>query len=200
MRLPVSQPAARVAAKVATVGLLLAAALQLLLALGVVPVSMAWGGTQPVLTLPLRIASLIAVVVLALSTYVIRRRAGLVPQAQPSTPIKVLAWVIAVYLTLNTVGNFASASTAEAMLFGPISLISALACLLVPPRARAEPYPRRRLVFRASPPPIGMSAGARSSGPSTAALPWHLSDNTSITAATSECRRSPGGRNPGPKV
>jgi hypothetical protein len=77
------------------------------------------------------IASLIAVVVLALSTSVIRRRAGLVPEAEPSMPIKVLAWVIAVYLILNTVGNFASASAAEAALFGPISLISALACLLV---------------------------------------------------------------------
>jgi hypothetical protein len=131
MHLHVSPPAARVAANVATVGLLLAAALQLLLALGVLPVTLAWGGSQPVLTLPLRIASLIAVVVLALSTYVIRRRAGLVPRAEPSMPIKVLAWVIAVYLILNAVGNFASASAAEATLFGPISVISALACLLV---------------------------------------------------------------------
>jgi hypothetical protein len=131
MRLPVSQPAARVAANVATVGLLLAAALQLLLALGVLPITMAWGGTQPVLTLPLRIASLIAVVVLAFSTYVIRRRAGLVRKVEPSMPIKVLAWVIAGYLVLNTAGNFASASAGEATLFGPISLISALACLLV---------------------------------------------------------------------
>jgi hypothetical protein len=131
MHLPVSPPAARVAANVATVGLLLAAALQLLLAVGVLPVTMAWGGTQPALTLPLRIASLTAVVVLALATYVIRRRAGLLPQAEPSMPIKVLAWVIAIYLSLNTAGNFASSSAVEARLFGPISLVSALACLLV---------------------------------------------------------------------
>jgi hypothetical protein len=131
MHLQISPPAARVAANVATVGLLLAAALQVLLAFGVLPITMAWGGSQPVLTLQLRSASLIAVVVLALSAYVIRRRAGLVPKAVPSMPIKVLAWVIAVYLVLNTAGNFASASAGETMLFGPISLISALACLLV---------------------------------------------------------------------
>jgi hypothetical protein len=129
--MPITPTAARVAANVATVGLLLAAVLQLLLALGVLPVTMAWGGTQQVLTLPLRIASLVAVVVLVLSTYVICRRAGLVPNAEASMPIKVLAWVIAIYLSLNTAGNFASASAAEATLFGPISLISALACLLV---------------------------------------------------------------------
>jgi hypothetical protein len=116
---------------VATLGLLLAAVLQFMLAVGVLPVTMAWGGTQPVLTLPLRIASLAAVVVLALSTYVIRRRAGLLPQAEPSTPVKVLAWVIAVYLMLNTAGNFASASAGETSVFGPISLVSALACLFV---------------------------------------------------------------------
>jgi hypothetical protein len=131
MRLPVSPSAARVAANIATVALLLAAALQLSLALGVVPVTMAWGGTQPVLTLPLRIASLLAVVVLALSTYVIRRRAGLLPQREPSMPIKVLTWIIASFLILNTGGNFASASAEESMVFGPISLVSAVACLLV---------------------------------------------------------------------
>jgi hypothetical protein len=92
---------------------------------------MAWGGTQPVLTLPLRIASLAAAPVLALSTYVIRRRAGLLPQADSSTPVKVLAWVIALYLILNTAGNFASGSARETTVFGPISLVSALACLLV---------------------------------------------------------------------
>jgi hypothetical protein len=53
------------------------------------------------------------------------------PGAEPSMPIKVLAWVIAVYLLLNTAGNFASASATEATVFGPISLVSALACLLV---------------------------------------------------------------------
>jgi hypothetical protein len=131
-----------VAATVATVGLLLAAVLQLLLAVGVLPVTMAWGGTQPVLTPALRIASLAAVVVLALSTYVIRRRAGLSPQVAPSTLVNVLAWVIALYLMLNTAGNFASGSAGETAVFGPISLVSApawRACLSREPSEQVAP-------------------------------------------------------------
>jgi hypothetical protein len=36
-----------------------------------------------------------------------------------------------VVLALNTVGNFASRSRGEALLFGPLTLVTALACLLV---------------------------------------------------------------------
>jgi hypothetical protein len=128
------------AANVATIGFLLAAVLQVLLALGVVPVTMAWGGTQPVLTAPLRTASLAAVVVFGLAACVIRRRA----RPHPSRPINVLAWAIAVLLAVNTAGNFASRSTGEAALFGPLSLLLALSCLLV----AASRQPNRANEFR----------------------------------------------------
>ncbi len=123
--------AARIAGNVATFGFLVAICLQILLALGIVPITMAWGGTQPVLTGSLRIASVLAAAMLALFAYIIRRRAGLAASARPSRLINILAWVITCYLALNTLGNFASSSTAEAIVFGPLSLLSALACLLV---------------------------------------------------------------------
>ena len=50
------------AAGVATAGFAITMLLQLLLAAGVLPSTMAWGGMQPVLTVSLGIASLVAVV------------------------------------------------------------------------------------------------------------------------------------------
>jgi hypothetical protein len=126
-----SPPVSRVAANVATGGFALVAFLQVLLALGVLPITMAWGGTQKVLTARLRVASLVAVVVLGLCGYVIRRRAGLTGETDPSGPVKVGSWIIAVYLAVNSLGNFTSSSRAEARLFGPLSLVVALSSLLV---------------------------------------------------------------------
>ncbi len=126
-----SPATARLAANVATVGFGLAAVLQLLLALGLLPVTMAWGGSQTLLTLPLRLASVVAAALLGVFAYGIRRRAGLAGDGRPSTLTKVLAWAIALYMALNTFGNFASSSPGEALLFGPLSLLLALSCLLV---------------------------------------------------------------------
>jgi hypothetical protein len=126
-----SPSAAQIAGNVATFGFLVAIVLQLLLALGIVPVTMAWGGTQSVLTTSLQLTSVVAAGILGGFAYVIRRRAGLGASVQLSKVLKILAWVITLYLALNTLGNFASSSTGEAMLFGPISLIVTLACLIV---------------------------------------------------------------------
>jgi hypothetical protein len=126
-----SEPVAQAAANVATLAFAVSMVLQLLLALGVLPVSMAWGGTQKVLTGRLRLASLLAVVVLGLFAYVIRWRAGLVGDGPIPLWVTVLAWVITLFLTLNTLGNFASKSVAERVVFGTTTLILVVACLLV---------------------------------------------------------------------
>ena len=127
----VTRRTARMAANVATIAFGVGIVLQLLLAAGILPVTMAWGGSQPVLTTALRLSSLLAVVILGLAAYVIRRRAGLIGTGPVSLPIKVLAWVITAYMALNALGNFASASAAEKLVFGPIALILFGACLLV---------------------------------------------------------------------
>jgi hypothetical protein len=131
MRLLTSPSVTKTAGTVATIAFVASMLLQLLLALGVVPISMAWGGTQTVLTVALRVASLLAVVVLALFAYVIRRRAGLVGDLPIPALIKVLAWVITLFLALNTLGNFASKSVAERAVFGTTTLILVVSCLLV---------------------------------------------------------------------
>jgi hypothetical protein len=127
----ISPAAARLAGNVATLGFLAFIVIQLLLALGIIPVTMAWGGSQTILTPSLRLASLLAVVLLGGFAYVIRRRAGLLAQARPSRSIKILAWVITGFLFLGTLGNLASSSQGEKLLFTPLSLVLVLSCLLV---------------------------------------------------------------------
>ena len=126
-----SRSTARLMGNLATVLFAIVIVLQLLLAAGILPISMAWGGQQSVLTPGLRWASLAAVVVLASCTYVIRRRAGLVGDQPPSTLIKVLSWVITAYMALNTLGNLASPSMAEKAVFGPITFLLVVSCAVV---------------------------------------------------------------------
>jgi hypothetical protein len=127
----VSQSTARITGNIATLAFLAVIVLQLLLALGILPVTMAWGGSQTVLTPSLRLAHILAALLIAGFAFVIRRRAGLLGHAHPSRLIKILAWVITGFMLLNTLGNFASSSTAEKLVFGSLTLVLVIACLLV---------------------------------------------------------------------
>jgi hypothetical protein len=115
----------------ATILFALVIVLQILLAVGVLPITMAWGGRQSVLTPGFRLASLAAVVILASFAYVIRRRAGLLGQGPPSLLIKILSWIVTAYMVFNLLGNLTSPSLAEKLVFGPITLLLVVACALV---------------------------------------------------------------------
>jgi hypothetical protein len=105
--------------------------LQLLLAAGILPITMAWGGREAILTTNLRIASLFSVVLLGFFAYVIRRRAGLIGEAPIPTSIKILAWLVTAFSAFNLLGIIASTSTGEQILFGPISLLLVASCFVV---------------------------------------------------------------------
>jgi len=105
--------------------------LQILIAAGILPITMAWGGRQSELTPGLRVAGLGALVVLAAFAYVIRRRAGLLGASPPSTLIRVLSWIVTAYMAFNLLGNLTSPSLAEKLVFGPITLLLVLSCALV---------------------------------------------------------------------
>ena len=120
-----------VAANVATGLFLFFIAVQLLVAIGILPASILWGGGQDELTLGLRFASVGASLVLALFIYLIRSRAGLISGRPPSPFIRISAWVVTGYMALNVLGNFVSVNPIEKMVFGPLALILALACLIV---------------------------------------------------------------------
>lgn len=125
-----SAAAGRVAAQVATVGFITFIGIQAGLALGLIPVTMAWGGTQATLTPSLRVASVVAALVLAGCAVTMRTRAGLT-RFRVSRGVRIAAFVITAYLALNVVGNLTSPSDAERLLFGPLSAVLVIACGVV---------------------------------------------------------------------
>jgi hypothetical protein len=125
------QKTARIAGNAATALYALTIILQLLLATGILPITMAWGGREPVLTTNLRIASLASAALLVFLIYVIRRRAGLVRDASITPFIKVLSWLVTAFSALNFLGILVSLSSGEKILFGPISFLLLVACILV---------------------------------------------------------------------
>jgi hypothetical protein len=118
-------------ANIATFLFVVVIVLQILLAAGIFPVSMAWGGRQSQLTASLRIASIIAAVLLGVFIYVIRYRAGLVGNVPMPVFIKVVSWIITAFMAFNTLGNITSVSTNEKLIFGPVTFILSVACLVV---------------------------------------------------------------------
>jgi len=105
--------------------------LQLLLAAGILPVSMAWGGRSTELTPVMRLSSLIAIIILCYFTYMIARRSGILGTTPPSRLIKMVSWLVTVYLVFNTLMNFLSSSSAERWLFGPITLTLVVLTLII---------------------------------------------------------------------
>lgn len=121
----------KLAGNMATILFALFMGVQLLLAAGILPIHIAWGGRQAELTPALRVASLAAVLVLGLFIYIIRYRAGLLGGVPAPTAVRVMAWVITGFMVLNTLGNFTSLSNVERFLFGPMALMMTVACLVV---------------------------------------------------------------------
>ena len=121
----------KIAGRIAVVLFGIVILLQLLLAAGILPISMAWGGREVEFTIGLRLASLGAAILLAGFAYVITRKADLIGGNPPSLIINILSWLITAYMGLNTLGNFTSPSAGEKWLFGPITLVLLICCLVV---------------------------------------------------------------------
>jgi hypothetical protein len=105
--------------------------LQLMLAAGILPISMAWGGRHTELTLTLRLSSLIAIILLCYFAYMIARRSGIMGTTSPSKLINILSWFVTAYLVFNTVMNFSSSSPVEKWVFGPLTLVLVVITLII---------------------------------------------------------------------
>jgi hypothetical protein len=130
----------RLAAIVAAVLLANVAALQIGVAAGAPLGEFVWGGTNDgVLPTDLRVASAIAVPVLLVVAWVLLARAGVVPRGV--LPARILApacWVLFALFALNTLGNLASESGFERLIFAPVTaLLAALSAVV----ARRGPDP-----------------------------------------------------------
>ena len=121
----------KISANIATILFGIVVLIQLLLAAGVLPITMAWGGRQEVLTPGLRIAGIVSAMILALFAYIIRHRAGLTGAESISVWSKVLAWIVTAYMAFNTFTNLASQSTTEKIVFVPITAVLTIVCFVV---------------------------------------------------------------------
>lgn len=122
---------AHLSANVATVLFIVFIGAQLLAAAGALPVSMFWGGRKTELTPTLRVMGFVAAVLLSVFVYVIRYQAGLVGSVPSPTAVRVGAWLVTGYMALNVLSNFASKSPVEKFLFGPLTILLTVSCLVV---------------------------------------------------------------------
>ena len=126
-----NQKNVRVIANIVTVLLALVIAMQLLLAAGVLPASISWGGRQTEATTGFQITSIVAALILGGFIYIIRYRAGLLGKTSIPKGIRIGSWIVAGFMVLNTLGNLASVNTVEKFVFAPLTFVIAIACFIV---------------------------------------------------------------------
>ncbi len=113
------------------------AAFQVALALGAPFGDIAWGGSSPVLSGPMRWASAAAAVYLLAAGAMMLGRAGDWGRGWPRGLFLAVNILLAVQLALNTAANLAASSAAERFGMGAASLAGCLCCL-------AALWPERR--------------------------------------------------------
>ncbi len=121
----------KVSVIIATVLFLSIAIFQILVLLGVFPVSMTWGGQFETITPVLMISNIIAFFLLTFFACVIWIRAEISKGRTPSKFFFVMSWVITGLMLLNTLGNITSKSALEKMIFTPATIILFVTCLIV---------------------------------------------------------------------
>jgi len=126
---------------------------QILVVVGVVPVSVLWGGSYDELNWKLRRASIAGACILVGFAHIIYKRAEHLFQKsgpnsqgmetslttdQLSSPTSmhpskqyVTSWIVTAYLALNTLGNFASKTAFERYVSGTLTLILTISCAIV---------------------------------------------------------------------
>lgn len=119
-------PPAKAASYVAIGLFCLMAVIQIAISIGLLPVTIVWGGSQKERTLQNSLASALAALILVGMAWIIHRR-----RTHPSRLIRVGSWVISFYMVLNTVGNLLSSSLVERYLFGSMTTALAISCFVV---------------------------------------------------------------------
>ena len=103
---------------------------QILLAIGLPLGRFAFGGKYEALPKNLRIMSLVAIGIFVLGSISVLVRVGILAIIPDSIVFVVIVWVLAFYLSLNTLMNLASESKSEKHVMTPISLCTAI-CLFI---------------------------------------------------------------------
>lgn len=117
-------------ALILTVILALLAVFQIALAAGAPWGHFAWGGQQRVLPRKLRIGSVIAVVIYAVTAFIAWERVG-VSTLLPAPFVQVAMWVLFAYFALGIVMNAISRSKPERYTMTPVVAVLAVLSLLI---------------------------------------------------------------------
>jgi len=128
----------RWAARGAALFCLAFAGFQVALALGAPYGDMAWGGSSPVLSAPMRWASVAAAVYLLGAAALMEVRAGDWGRTWPRWPVFAFNAFLALQLALNTAANLAAATDAERYGMGMASVVG---CVLSALALNARPRP-----------------------------------------------------------
>lgn len=127
-----SDRAGRTAAVLAAIGFAGVAAFQVALAAGVAWGHAAWGGAHAELSTAQRIGSAVAVVVWIAVALIVLGRAGFWGASRRlRTFFRWGTWFLAGVSVLAAVVNFASRSSWENVIFGPLALFLAILCTVV---------------------------------------------------------------------
>ncbi|MCX7737135.1 MAG: hypothetical protein N2319_10525 [Candidatus Kapabacteria bacterium] len=109
----------------------LIAMFQVMLVLGFPYAEASWGGKYKVLPKKLRVASVIATILLIFIGFIYLLASKILPEIIPFQTTKIIMWIIVVFLLLNTIGNLASKSKYEKLFMTPISFIMLICGLIL---------------------------------------------------------------------
>ncbi|MCI4667136.1 MAG: hypothetical protein MRZ79_03175 [Bacteroidia bacterium] len=98
--------------------------LQVLIIMGFLPASMVWGGRLESFD-QLLLAFVMGMGVMFLIGLVVAFKTGYIKHRIPEKIVNALLWVCGFFFLLNTLGNLASASILESIIFTPITIVLA---------------------------------------------------------------------------
>ena len=103
------------------------AMIQLGIAVGLLPVTIVWGGSQHERTWQNSVASVVAAALLLAMAWIIHARATTTTTttALPRS-LRVAAWMVTGYMALNTLGNALSPTFVERYIFGTMTVVLAI--------------------------------------------------------------------------
>ena len=110
-------------------GLILLFLFHVLVTLKIIPSDNIWGGQVSGTDPSLLYFELIAFAITGIFIFIILAKLDYIKIKKFRTLLNVGVWIIFIYFVLNTIGNFASGVTSEALIFGPITIVLSILAL-----------------------------------------------------------------------
>lgn len=96
---------------------------------GLAPADIVWGGRANTLQSTWRVFEIISLVFTILFAIIVAAKVGYIKTTRFGSAVTVFLWLMFAFLLLNTLGNLASESLQEKLIFTPITIIASLLVL-----------------------------------------------------------------------